>query len=77
MVPGFMENPIRPPFVFESRFAVCSIVWSQATAENHGCSVAAQQNLTKFPVGFLLKYKDNVEYYVIIKKKSIYNKTEK
>jgi hypothetical protein len=29
----FIEKPVKPPLVFESRLTVCSIVWSQATAE--------------------------------------------
>ena len=61
-VPGFIENPIRPPFVFESRFAVCSIVWSQAIAEKpwlfRRCTAKFDEISGRIPI----TNKDNVEY---------------
>ena len=54
----FIEKPTKPPLVLESRLAVCSIVWSQATAEKlwsfYRCTEKLEDNSGRIPVN--IKY---------------------
>ena len=67
-----MEKPIRPPLVFESRFAVCLIVWSQATAEKPWLFCRCTAKFDEISGRAPIRHNGEAKCYVVTNKGSVY-----